>query len=81
MPNYRNNITLGEMEEGFSELLSSEKRKLLKERIKLIKRIAVRRLMVYGYQVGGGKGCVGVDGGVKKGGTRLGRPTHSLQSE
>ena len=37
--------------------------------------------MVYRYRVGEGKGCVGVDGGVKKGGTRLGRPTHSLQSE
>ena len=45
------------------------------------RRIGVRRLMVYRYRVGEGKGCVGVDGGVKKGGTRLGRPTHSLQSE
>ena len=37
--------------------------------------------MVHRYQVGGGKGCVGVDGGVNKGGTRVGGPTHSLQSE
>ena len=37
--------------------------------------------MVYRYQVGGGKGCVGVDGGVNKDGTRVGRPTHSLPSE
>ena len=29
--------------------------------------------MVYRYQVGGGKGCVGVDGGVNKGGTRMGQ--------
>ena len=33
--------------------------------------------MVHSYRVGGGKGCVGVDGGVKKGGTRLGGP-HTL---
>ena len=37
--------------------------------------------MVYRYRVGGGKGCVGVDGSVNKDGTRVGRPTHSLPSE
>ena len=37
--------------------------------------------MVYGYPVGGGQGWVGVDGGVNKDGTRVGRPTHSVPSE
>ena len=43
--------------------------------------------MIYRYRVGGGKGCVGVDGSVNKDGTRVGQgwdkggKAHTLSAE